>query len=1125
MATMDTRRLIRRSLVHYWRTNAAVVAGVATAVAVLAGALLVGDSVRGSLRALVEQRLGRTDLALVSSGFFREGLADDWAAREEFSGRFDDVAPLIVLPGAVTDQDTGRRVGAVSVYGVDDRFWRFHRVDGFRETGERDAVVNRALAEKIGLTAGSTILVRVQRPTDIPLESLQGQRDDLGRTIRLAVHGVAGADALGEFSLAQQQGALPAVFVPLARLQRDLEVARRANTLLVAARDDDREGLVPAIETLARRTARLEDVGLSVRTTTEGNAVIVESSTGLLDDGLATAIQRALTSSGLQTRAVFSYLANTLRHGDREIPYSLVSAIGTSVVAAAATPGASTRPSIVLNVWAARELQARAGDTIAMDYFVWEDPGRLVTHATELTVTSIVPIETGDRDLAPHYPGLSDAPSLSEWDPPFPIDLRKIRPVDEAYWERYRTTPKAFVGLDVGQRLWRSRHGAVSSIRIAADTNGLDATRGRVEQIVRAAVDPLSVGLTVSDVRAVGTASSRGATDFGEYFVYFSFFIVVSALVLAALFFRLGIEQRVREIGLLRAVGLGPNEVQRLFMAEGVLLAVAGSAIGVPGALGYAALLMAGLRTWWVDAVGTTALSLHVTRTSLLAGGVGCVAAATVCIWWTLRGLSVASERQLLAGDSDMGGWRSGLRDGHPYGGSRALGSAAAGLSLLGASLAAAGWRGGMNMAGAFFGAGGALLVASFCVFAVILRGQPRQPIHGRGWWAVARLGMRSATCRPGRSVLSMAVVASATFILVAVGAFRRDGLASTADQRSGTGGYDLIVESLLPIVHDPNSSDGREALNLFDLDASVTVEPFRFRPGDDASCLNLYTPRNPRILAPRPSFVAAGRFMFQETLAADPADSANPWRLLDRPLPDGAVPVIGDANSLAYVLHRAVGEDLVIAGSGGPITLRVVASLSDSIFQSELLMSEANFLRLFREQEGFGYLLVETGSAAREQAKATIGNALNDLGADVTGTAERLAAFHRVENTYLSTFQTLGGLGLLLGTVGLAAVLLRNVLERRRELALLAAVGFARRHLLLMAAAEHTVLVVWGIAAGMVCAAIAVVPAALERGAGLPIGSGALLLVFSVLVVTMISTLAAMAGSPVQLVEALRSE
>ena len=73
---MRPNRLVLRGLTYYWRTNVAVVVGVATAVAVLAGALLVGDSVRGSLRDLVLQRLGRTDLVVVSATFFRGQLAD-----------------------------------------------------------------------------------------------------------------------------------------------------------------------------------------------------------------------------------------------------------------------------------------------------------------------------------------------------------------------------------------------------------------------------------------------------------------------------------------------------------------------------------------------------------------------------------------------------------------------------------------------------------------------------------------------------------------------------------------------------------------------------------------------------------------------------------------------------------------------------------------------------------------------------------------------------------------------------------------------------------------------------------------------------------------------------------------
>ena len=119
------------------------------------------------------------------------------------------------------------------------------------------------------------------------------------------------------------------------------------------------------------------------------------------------------------------------------------------------------------------------------------------------------------------------------------------------------------------------------------------------------------------DVRGEGLAASRGATDFGEYFLYFSFFLVVSALLLVVLFFKLGVEQRVREVGLLRAVGFEPAAVRQLFLFEGLVLSIIGSVAGVVGALAYAFLIMTALGTWWVDAVGTTALTLHVAWTSL----------------------------------------------------------------------------------------------------------------------------------------------------------------------------------------------------------------------------------------------------------------------------------------------------------------------------------------------------------------------------------------------------------------------------------------------------------------------------------------------------------------------------
>ena len=317
---------------------------------------------------------------------------------------------------------------------------------------------------------------------------------------------------------------------------------------------------------------------------------------------------------------------------------------------------------------------------------------------------------------------------------------------------------------------------------------------------------------------------------------------------------------------------------------------------------------------------------------------------------------------------------------------------------------------------------------------------------------------------------------------------------------------------------------DGRHVgLTLPD---GVRLEPFRVLPGDDASCLNLYAPTRPRILGARASFLREGRFAFQSTVDASEAERANPWLLLERRFDDGAVPVIADANSLAYVLHTPVGDDFVIDVNGQPLRLRVVAALRDSLLQGEFIMAESDFLRTFPAQQGYGLLLAEAPPALAATVVSAVENALVDFGADARLTRERLDEYHRVENTYLSTFQTLGGLGLLLGTVGVAAVLLRNVLERRRELALLGAVGYGPRHFLLMAFVENVMLVGGGLLVGGACAWVAVAPALVERGARAPIGAGGLLLLLAMLATGLVSALVATRatiGTP--LLESLRSE
>ena len=1130
---MSLRSLIRSDVTHFWQTNLAVVAGVGVAVAVLAGALLVGASVRGSLRALAVERLGAVDMVVTSLNFVPEERADALIAAAPDRLSFGDALPLIAVEGFVTHQSSGRRASAVQVYGVDERFWQFHGVESSDLSLERNGVfVSPGLARELEAAADDALLVRVAMPSAVPISSLHGRKDDLGRTLRLTVQRVLVPEEQGEFSFRPQQGLARSVFVPLTRLQQEIEQEGRVNTFLLsepptAMVERDQAARLAAAEDALREVATLDDIGLEVRDLPDRGVFSLEAAAGLVNDATVDAVQSTAARLGLGVEPVMTYLANEIRHGDLVTPYSLVAGLDLELVTTRdpMTDADQEFIPVVLNQWAADDLAAAPGDDLELVYHLWEDEGRLVTRETTLRVIDVVPIEgaAADPALAPDYPGITEATDLASWDPPFEFDLGLIRPKDEDYWDEYGMTPKVFLSLEAAQRLWASRWGALTSVRLRPEGDVVtEADRFRTELGVT--IDPLAVGFVVYPARALALESSSGATDFGLYFIYFSFFLVVSALLLASLFFRLGVEQRLAQIGLLRATGYPPSAIWRLFTIEALVLATVGGLVGVAGAVGYAEFIMWGLRTWWVGAVGTTRLSLHVAPEWLLVGAGGGVAAAVGSITWTLRSLIPVPPRSLLAGvvpEVASPVTRAGI--------SRAT-SIAVACGLVGMMLVGVAAADVMSATAGFFGGGLLLLAAMLAGAWAWLHAASHRTT--RDPWSVSQIGFRNATSRPGRSVLCIALIASATFIIVAVDAFHRAGGGDPLDPTSGTGGYTLLADTLLPIAHDLSTPAGRDALFLTDLYdpgeplAGVNLSRFRVRPGEDASCLNLYQAKDPRILAPTDAFVAEARFSFASSLAETDAEVANPWLLLDRVFDDGAIPAIADATSLAYALHLKVGDDFLLnRDTDRPIRLRIVAALVDSIFQRELLIGETAFQRVFPDYDGYRFFLADAAPEQTGVVSAALEDRLADFGFDVVSASERLALFHQVENTYLATFQTLGGLGLVLGTLGLGAVLLRNVLERRRELALLRAVGYNAGHLSLMVVAENAFLLGAGLVAGTVCALVAIAPAWLERGGGLPILSLSILLV-SVVVVGFVASLAAtLVAVRSPLLAALRTE
>ena len=1110
-------QLTRRGLLHYRREHVLVAAATAVAVAVLVGALVVGDSVEGSLRAGFTERLGATDYAVLPIHAFSDdpeaGLGARLGRRDEYRERFEPAVPIYRVSGTVFAP--GGAPVAATVFGVDSRFFAFHGLEGAIEPGT--ARISSGL-RRLGIAPGDALLLRVGARQDIAAASLFGEKEDAGITLRRQVarwSDPAPGVGAGDFALFPEQGAIRAVFLPLDDLRRVLDPAgggrgdsaapRRANALLIRAADrvHDPGDPAAALTSDLASASSLDDRGLSL-TASDGGALVLEGRSLVLDDGVVNGALAAADELGAGAAPVLTYLATSIRAGDSETPYSLVSGLPAALL-----PGAGEAEGdenvVFPGPWLAADLALQPGDPLELSFLVWEDEGRF--HSESASFVAGAPVAGdglfADATLAPEFPGVSDSTRMGDWDPPFPVDLSRIRERDEDYWEEHRALPKAFVPLAVARRLWRMRQGSATSVRFDS------RSQSELPAALRAALPPEDFGLVPLPVRQQGLEASRGATDFGVYFLYFSYFLLVSAFVLLALLYRLGVERRLREIGLLLACGWPSRRVSRRLLVEAGWVALVGAIAGAAAGVAYAAGMVGLLSGVWEGAVAGTlsadpvggasgaALQVSVQWSSVLAGASSGLAMAMFAAWWTLRKLVRCSPRGLLAGNptGDLASWALLAPARAPGSAARrfAVVSAAGGalLLLLGATAV-------IPETGGFFGAGASLLTSAllFAWWRLRRAADPERrasPLAGRD--GLRGLAFRATTFRPGRSLAAMALVAFAAFTLVAVEAFRKRADPGTLP--AGAGGFVSVSETVFGAPWDPRDPEGREALNLPPDLAGFRIQPLRLAGDEDTSCLNLYRPSRPRVIGIPRALAEENRFPFGAHLGASAEEIENPWRLLWRSREPGeAIPVIGDQNSMTYVLKWPVGEErsFPIGRGGAEVRLRLVATLWDSLFQGELLMAEEDLLESLPAPDGYRLFLTERGevpgspdalAAAEGAATALVDEALSDYGVASTPTRVRLEEFHRVENTYLSTFQALGGLGLLLGTFGLGAVLLRNADERRQEWALLAAAGYRRRDFTRLGFWENALLLSAGLAAGSAAALLAILPVLGERDAG----------------------------------------
>jgi ABC-type antimicrobial peptide transport system permease subunit len=1106
---MNAWRFILSSLRHYRRIHLAVALGVAVATAVLTGALLVGDSVRGSLRDLTLQRLGRIDSAIVAPHMFRAELAREVAGEDRFKAHFASAQPVILLNGTLQagSRADARRATSISVIGCQPQFWLLGGGGPSSPLGDDDVAITKSVAQELNVQVGESVLLQIPVPGAIPADSPLGakQLEKTSRSRRFRVGAVLPPGGLARFGLVPSQQLPRNAFVPLAALQKLVEQPGKANAILVATdRPAADSGDVAETALRGALQPRLEDYGVRVEELdSPAHCVQISADELVLPGEIIHAAGQVFKN---ETQPVITYLANTIAVGERKIPYSTITGVQSvaqrgPLLDDAGKPIKLADNEIALNSWAAEDLKAKVGDDVTVTFYEPESThGRLREHqpAPVFKLKVIVPLKdkegrtiaAADPRLTPEMPGVTDQKSISDWDLPFEL-VEKIRPEDEKYWDEYRTTPKAFVSFDAAKRLWASRWGATSLLRLPAG----DATEAT--ERLRQAIDPAAMGVSLLPVKQLGLAASAGTTPFGGLFLGFSFFLIAAAVMLVALLFQLGIQQRTSELGTLAAVGVGRRRMSQLLAREGLIVAGAGAAVGVGAGVLYAWLVIYALTTWWVAAISTPFLRLQVGWLSLVIGWFVGVIVSWLAIRWSIRKLVRLPAARLLSGSTEN------LATQASDGPRRRLlqwPTIRIVLGLLAVVTCIAGfYMHGEEQAGIFFTSGAAVLA--------LLLGEIRHRlrVHGgkpHSLFTLVRLSALNTARNPGRSTLTIGLVAAASFLIVAVSAFRLD------TGEAGTGGFEYIATSDQPIHYDLNTADGRRELGLSDAASQQLndwhVCSLRVAAGEDASCLNLYQPKQPRVLGIPAALVERGGFGWSAT--AD-GYSDKPWAALDADLGrdgNGAaiIPAVLDMSTAVYSLHLGgVGSQLTIRDAAGrPVTVQVVGLFENSVLQGNLLVSEGHFLKLFPDTGGYRFFLLEQAKGGvagnkKQTLPAVLESALGEEGFDVVDAREQLAQFLAVQNTYLSTFQSLGALGLLLGTIGLAVVQLRNVLERRGELALMRAGGFGRGRLTWMVIWENAVLLVGGLAVGCIAAAVALIPQWMPHGASVPWATLAVLL------------------------------
>ncbi len=867
--------------------------GLAVATAVITGAFIIGDSLSHSLERAVIMRLGGiTHSVTAGERLFTMEMGDRFA---EESGH--PVSSALVAGGMAISGDGTQRLNRVQVIGADDSFSSLlgSGLD-YSVTEPGEAIVSENMAGRLGLEAGDFLMLRMKRAGVIPMNTPLVSDADQSVTRRLMVAAIAGDDDYGRFNLRVSQTAPFNVFVNAAWLNSVMGLDGMANILLVAHED----AAAGELEEHLAAAFRLEDGNLSVRAVQHRGMIEISSERVFIEDHVSERLDSVFPDGD----RVLTYFVNSLEKGENDTPYSFVAATGRRGL----EPG-----QVVINEWLAADLGAGAGDTLLMRY--WETGTRreLTEQETSLVVERVIGMDEAAADsvLMPFLPGLSDAGSCRDWDAGVPVELGRIRDADEDYWDDYRGTPKAYISLEEGQRLWTNRFGNLTSVWLPGGEDDISAVREAIET----AIDPMQTGFQVNELREQGLQSAAAGVDFGMLFGGLGFFVMMAGIMLFFLLMLFNLEKRSGQVRLFSSLGYSRPLIRKIYLAEGMLVAFAGGVGGLLLAAGYGELVRYALTGVWQDIVRTELLVLVVRPSSLGWGLAVSLSLALLVITLGINryilkgpgqnegsGQKAGEESSDWAPDEDPG--KGNSRDGVPAE-KASEGNSRKGVPVMNRIRALLGYGGKIRFSGRLIPAGAWLCaVGGLAILALqIFSGRNTDPagffisgglllvalllfshmalarIEKSGFTKIdmTRLSIKNLSRNRTRSLSIITLLALGMFVIIATGSFRKDAATAEMHPEGGTGGFLFIAEATVPVLHNLNTRETQLDLNI---PGDVSFVQFMAGYADDASCLNLNEVPNPRILATDPEHLE-GRFSF--VTGTEWLDRENPWQSLNR--------------------------------------------------------------------------------------------------------------------------------------------------------------------------------------------------------------------------------------------------